>query len=444
VAVRHDHARIGRGDLVFMTAVNRTRRTLWLILSLLSAFSMWFYVANVWSVGQPAQFSDLYARWWGAHELLLHRRDPYSPAVTREIQIVIYGAPVATQHPGDAAELSGGFAYPLYVVFLMGPTVHLAFPLVRGLFFCLFVALTLVSLFLWVYVLRWRLAAAELGILAVFTFGSFPVLQGLKLQNLSLLVALLIAATMAALAADCFVIAGILLAGSTIKPQFVILLVPWLGLWIMSDWRRRQGLAWSFTATMSALILGGELLAPGWISRFLAVVRAYRQYTPGESLLDVWFTPRIGLAAAVALVLAVLTLCWPSRSYPAQSSRFFLASSFVLAATLVAIPTLEPHAQLLLLPSVLFLLQHRSRLWKLGKIARLLLTGAWVLVGWPWLAAIGILLGAIWVPAGRLPRLWELPLYTSPLIPVGILLVLGFLIGSESKISFRRRMILES
>ncbi len=35
--------------------------------------------------------SDLYPRWLGARELLLHHRDPYSPEVTREIQIGYYG-----------------------------------------------------------------------------------------------------------------------------------------------------------------------------------------------------------------------------------------------------------------------------------------------------------------------------------------------------------------
>ncbi|HXM22931.1 MAG TPA: glycosyltransferase family 87 protein [Terriglobales bacterium] len=427
-----------------MTAPSHFRLRLWLILSVLSAFSMWYYVANVWSVGQPAQFSDLYARWWGAHELLLHHRDPYSPAVTREIQIVIYGAPVGTSHPGDAAELAGGFAYPIYVVFLMWPTVLLAFPVVQDLFLCLFVALTLMSLSLWLYALRWRLSAAELGILAVFTFGSFPVLQGLRLQNLSLLVAFLVAATLASLAADYFTVAGLLLASTTIKPQFVILLIPWLALWIMGDWRRRQRMAWSFSATMSALILGSEVLDPGWISRFLTVVRAYRQYTYGHSLLDVWFTPRIGSVVAVVLVLVVLALCWRCRSYPAQSSLFFLACSLVLAATLVVIPTLEPHAQLLLLPGFLFLVRHGRGIWRSGKIARLFLTAAWVLLGWAWVAAFGMLVTAIWLPAGTLLRFWALPLYTSPLLPFGILIVLGFLLGNETKFFPTRGMILEA
>jgi len=424
-----------------MTAPTPLRLGRWLILSVLSAFSMWYYVANVWSVGQPAQFSDLYAQWWGAHELLLHGRDPYSLAVAHEIQTVIYGAPIRPSHPGDVAERAGGFAYPIYVVFLMRPTAHLAFPVVRGLFLCLFVALTLVSLWLWLYALRWPVPAAKVGTLAVFAFGSFPVLQGLKLQNLSLLVAFLVAATLASLAADYFTIAGLLLAGATIKPQFVVLLIPWLGLWTMSDWRRRQRLAWSFSVATSALVLGGEGLALGWISRFLTVVRAYRQYTYGHSLLDVWFTPRIGPVVSALLVLAVLALCWRCRSYPARSSHFFLASALVLAATLVVIPTLEPHAQLLLLPGILFLLRYGGLIWRSGKIARLFLTAAWILLGWAWLAAFGILLASIWLPAGTLLRFRALPLYTSPLIPLGFLVILGFLLGSET---FTRGMILEA
>lgn len=427
-----------------MTIPNHLRRRLWLILSVFSALSMWYYVANVWSVGQPAQFSDLYAQWWGAHELLLHHRDPYSAAVAREIQIVIYGAPVVASHPGDAAERAGGFAYPIFVAFLMWPTVHVAFPVVQELFRYLFVAVTLMSLLLWLYLVRWRPRATELGTLAFFTLGSFPASQGIKLQNLSLLVAFLVAATVASLAADYLTMAGLLLAGATVKPQFVILLIPWLTLWVISDWRRRRRLAWSFSAAMAGLILGGEVLAPGWISRFLTVVRAYRHYTYGHSLLDVWFTPRIGAVVAAVLVLMILALCWRCRSEPASSSRFFLACCLVLATTLVVIPTLEPHAQLLLLPGFLFLLQYGSRIWRSGKTARLLLTGAWLLLGWAWAASFGMMLAAIWLPARVLLRFWALPLYTSPLLPFATLVILGFLLRNETTPCPARGMILES
>lgn len=420
------------------------RRTLWFVLSLLSASSMCYYVANVWSVGQSDQFSDLYARWWGAHELLLHHRDPYSPAVTREIQVFIYGAPVARLHPGDRAELAGGFAYPIYVVFLLWPTVYLGFGVVQQLFFYLFAVLALISLLLWLYTLRWRIPATQFGILAIFTLGSFPAMQGIKLRNLSLLVAFLVAATLASLATNHFTTAGLLLAGSTIKPQFVVLLIPWLALWVMADWRRRQRLAWSFVAAISVLALGGEWFAPGWIGRFSTVVRAYRQYTFGRSLLDLWFSPRVGPIAASLFVLLALAICWRIRSCPTQSTAFILSCCVVLAETLVVIPTLEPHAQLLLLPAILFLLRYSHEIRRSGKLARLLLAGTWVLLGWPWVATFAMMVASIWLPASKLLRLWEVPLYTSPLLPFGTLVTLAFLIATKTEFPPTRGMILEA
>ena len=75
-----------------------------LLLALLFAGSMWFYVqrvlvpyqkADAAAHGRPrGNLSDLYPRWLGARELLLHHRDPYSPEVTREIQIGYYGRPL--------------------------------------------------------------------------------------------------------------------------------------------------------------------------------------------------------------------------------------------------------------------------------------------------------------------------------------------------------------
>jgi len=55
-----------------------------------------------------------------------------------------------------------------------------------------------------------------------------------------------------------------------------------------------------------------------------------------------------------------------------------------------------------------------------------------------------MMLAAMWVPTGTLLRFWALPLYTSPLLPFGILVVLGFLLAIERKFSSSRGMILES
>lgn len=404
------------------------RAWLWLALSLLSAICMWHYVTYVWSAGQPAQFSDLYASWWGARELLLHHRDPYSLEVSREIQTVIYGAPQAPANAPFRNQYAGGFAYPTYVVFLMWPTVHLPFHAVRTIFAYLLPVFTLLSLALWLYALKWRPSFSRLTVISILTLGSFPFLQGLKLQNLSLLAACLVAAALACLGAGRLLLAGALLAVATIKPHFVFLLVLWLFMWTLNDWHRRRRLAWGFLTVQLLLILGSEILMPGWIIRFWKVAQAYTQYTYGHSLLDVWLTPKIGPIAAAALVITVLILCWRCRSCGSRTSDFFLASSVVLAATLIVIPTLEPHAQLLLLPGFLFLLKHRRTIWQPSGKTRLLLVSAWILPAWAWMSAIAMTLAAPRLGAVALRRHWIVPLSTSPVMPLGVFLVLASLL----------------
>src|SRR5271154_1054272 len=76
----------------------------WLLpMAILCAAAVWSYadrvlipyqVVDAAAHGRPrGNLSDLYPRWVGARELLLHGRDPYSSEVTREIQIGFYGRP---------------------------------------------------------------------------------------------------------------------------------------------------------------------------------------------------------------------------------------------------------------------------------------------------------------------------------------------------------------
>src|SRR5690242_3071409 len=91
-----------------------------LLLACLLALGMWCYVDLVlvpYQVADAARMqrprgnlSDLYPRWLGARELLLHGRDPYSPEITREIQIGYYGRPLDSSRLNDPKDQQG-FAY---------------------------------------------------------------------------------------------------------------------------------------------------------------------------------------------------------------------------------------------------------------------------------------------------------------------------------------------
>jgi hypothetical protein len=395
---------------------------------------MWFYVQHILIGHQQADaalhgtprgnLSDLYPRWLGARELLLHHRDPYSPEVTREIQIGYYGRQLSPTRPSDPRDQQG-FAYPAYVVFLLAPTITMPFPVVQTGFRWLVVALTAASVLLWLRTLRWQPSLVTTAVLIVMTLGSFQVLQGIKLQQLSLVVGGLIAGCALLLAEGYLALAGILLASATIKPQLVLPLAAWLLLWTFSDWRRRQNLMWGFVSTMVVLFAGAEYVLPGWIGRFREAIIAYRQYNDGAgSVLDVLITPEWGRVLAGLIVLALAVTGWKFRRASTDSPVFNLMLGLVLATTVVILPKAAPYNQILLLPASLIVARHWQTLWQKNLISRFLLLVCGLLIFWPWLAATALTIASLGLPPDIVQKAWAWPAWTSLAIPVAVLALL--------------------
>jgi hypothetical protein len=406
-----------------------------LALAPLLAGSMWFYVQRVLIPHQQAEaalydiprgsLSDLYPRWLGARELLLHGRDPYSAEITREIQAGYYGRPLDPARSHDPID-EQGFAYPAYVVFLLAPTVTLPFAIVQTGFRWLLVALTAATVLLWLRTLRWKVSSETTAILVMLTLGCFPVLQGIKLQQLSLLVAGLIAISAMLVAEGHLFWAGVLLALATIKPQLALPISAWFLLWALSDWTRRRSFWWGFAGSLAALTGGAEYLLPGWIGRFCDAVIAYRRYNQGaDSVLDVLITPLWGKGLAVLIVLALVFVVWQRRRAAAGAWAHNQVTVMILAATVVVIPKAAPYNQVLLLPGLLLLWRQRHELWSKGLGRRAVVAICGLTVVWPWLAAVALLVGCLFLPAETIQRAWALPLYTSMAIPVAVLALLG-------------------
>lgn len=406
-----------------------------LLLALLAAASAWCYADFILIAHEKSQaarddiprgnLSDLYPRWLGARELLLHGRDPYTPQITLEIQTGYYGRPLDPTRPNDPKDQQA-FAYPLYVVFLLAPTVHLPFAQVQVGFRWLLVLLTLASVPLWLRALRWRVSPTAMVTWMVITLGSFPAIQGLKLQQLSLLVCALLAACVVAVVNGALILAGILLALATIKPQLTAIVAAWLLLWALADWRSRKCLALSFALTMVALLIGSEVLLPGWISRFRAAAADYWQYTGGgKSTLDVTLGTAFGKPIAILLWFTLAILGWRMRREPADGPAFGWALSFVLAVTIVVIPTFAPYNQLLLLPAFMLAVRFLPELWGKGGMARLFLLLTGVAVLWSWVTAALADFALLLFPREFVLRTWAVPLYPSLAIPVAVLGVLA-------------------
>ena len=392
---------------------------------------MWCYVDRVLIPFQRAQsavrgiprgnLSDLYPRWLGARELLLHGRDPYGSDITREIQIGYYGRPLDPTRPNDPKDQQG-FAYPLFVVFLLAPTVRLPFEFVQVAFRWLLLACIVISVPLWFHGVGQRVSRPVLLIWAIFSLGCFPAVQGIKLQQLTLLVCALIAGAFAAIVAGRLITAGVLLAVATIKPQLVLITCVWLLIWCLGEWPSRRRLFRGFATTMVVLLAGSNLLLPGWMSQFRLAAGNYVQYTGGgKSLLDVLLTPGAGKPVAISVALFALIVGWRFRRAPAGSNEFSIGLATVMTATLVVIPTYAPYNQLLLLPAAMVLASHWDWFSNKRHFLRVVAIVAIISVFWPWITAAMLDLALAIYPVDRVQAAWAVPLFTSLVIPLAIL-----------------------
>lgn len=401
-----------------------------LLLAIVMATSMWLYVQLVLIPYQKTQgpmrqsprgnLSDLYPRWLGARELLLHRRDPYSSDITREIQIGYYGRLLDPERPGDPRDQQG-FAYPVYVVVILAPTIKMPFAIVHELFFWLLALLTAASVLIWLGALRWSPSRTGIIVWLLLTLCCFPSIQGLKLQQLSLMVAALVAASIWALTKHRFVASGALLALATIKPQLVFLLILWLFIWVLGDWRKRSATLWSFAVTMAVLVTAGELLLPGWIGEFRTAMKDYYSYTGGgRSVLDVALSPVWGRSMAAVLIVLLAVFTWYHRRAREDSSAFQWSFCLALATTLLVIPMYAPYNQLLLIPALMMTVRVKDQLRARSGASRFFLAFTAISVFWPFAAAICLVVALAFLPAETVQRAWGLPFYPTFAIPIAI------------------------
>lgn len=410
------------------------RKVFLVVIASLLACAMWLWVQRIAIPHQQAEsvardaprgnLSDLYPRWLGARELLLHGRDPYGADITREIQIGYYGRLLDPARPNDPKDQQA-FAYPLYVVFLLAPTVALPFPVVQRILFWLFVFLAGVSVLLWLRALRWHLSASAKLVWILLTLSCFPAIQGIKLQQLSVLVTAFIAAFFLALSRRYFVWAGIFLAVATIKPQLVALPILWLCLWVLGNWRDRQRAFWSFGIASVVLVAAGEVLLPGWIQEFRAALANYYQYTGGgKSVLDVVLSPIWGRLVSGLLVALLAIYTWQVRRSSEDSIQFQWSFTLALAVTLAVIPMFAPYNQLLLVPGLMIIGRSVHDLWAKGPLPRFFVVITAIAVFFPFAGAVLLDVALMFLPGSRVQVGWGLPFYPSFAIPITILALL--------------------
>jgi hypothetical protein len=397
---------------------------IWLLLSLFACGLSWLYMSRVllpWEYyidvqhGRLiAQMGDLYPRWVGTRELLLNGRNPYSPEVSHEIQMAFYGHAIDQRYGQSGVEVvdEQRFVYPVYVVFLLAPTVHVAFVHLQFWAPVVFAVITAVSGLLWLGILRWSRPKILTAAVILFVLSSPQIIQGLRLRQLGLLVAFLLALSACCIIRGRLAIAGILLAISTVKPQMVVLPLAWFLFWSVGAWPRRWPLPAGFGITLATLIGLGELILPGWPRDFVNGLMAYHKYFPTTSLLCIALGNWVGGAVSGIVIVGLVALAWRNRNANAISHEFTRTMAiFFVAATLV-LPLMTPFNQvLLLLPALMAL-----RDW--GTLPPLVRRVFAVVLAWPWMVSLVLLL--------LHPRL-DSP-NRLPLLPSALVLFLPFLL----------------
>ncbi len=402
----------------------QARRGLWLLLSLLAGITAWLYMNRVvvpWEnyfhveAGTlKANLGDLYSPWVGARELLLHGQNPYGPEVTHEIQMAFYGHDVVQKYDSGAKIIDEQrFAYPVYLVFLLSPIVRMSFATAQTTVQAVLALAVVSSALLWFSFLQPKRPAITAWSTALLVSASPQIMQGLRLRQLALIVAFLIALATWLMFRNYLVLGGAVFALSTFKPQMVALPLSWFLLWSISDLPKRWRFLVGFATTLALLVGAGELLLPGWHRDFLAGLAAYRRYGPFSSLLQLALGDTLGEAIAAVLVVGVLAWGWSKRKHGADSPEFAFMLSAFFVVTSLAFPLMVPFNQVLLILPVLLIVRDWA---KLPLAARVVFA---VCVSWPWIASLALL-------AYR-PDLKSLRLL--PLLPSSLVFFLPFLVS---------------
>ncbi|HEY7617610.1 MAG TPA: glycosyltransferase family 87 protein, partial [Terriglobales bacterium] len=361
--------------------------------------------------------NDLYARWHGTREFVLHRLNPYGAEVSQQIRSAFYG------EGAEKVTDEQRFAYPAYVILILWPLAYVSFPTARLIALPWLIAALAGSILGAMRLVNWpQSLKTRLTVLAAAMLSA-PAVANIRLEQLSNLSAFFLMAGFFCLSKSRYALAGILMALGTIKPHMALLPAMWFLFWTANNWHKYRFALFDFALSMILLVTGATVLLPGWIVDFVGGVRAYWAYTGHDSLVTMVLGPFVGLPLTAVLLLFVFGLGWSARKADAQSAEFAQTSVLIFALPALVVPTLGAlHHQIMLLPLALLFLQRTATatvpvrfgfrmmmaLWTALGIAHLL--GSLPSMTVQMLVGLGIpfvlLCGILFLISQELPRRW--------------------------------------
>jgi hypothetical protein len=423
---------------------------LWLAIATIGAGAMVYYHLAIFMphvqkaqaakhlAGEYSFGDDFYPIWLTSRRWLREGADPYSPALTREIQIGLLGRPLDSRSPTDPPGDYRAFAYPAFTDLLLWPASEIPFRTLRVVWALLLTLLLGATVVFLLRALSWQVSEISLTIMLLLTLCSYQELEGLYAGQLGLLVGFLLAASVLALLRNRLSLSGVLMALAMIKPQMVLLAIFYLFLWSANDWRRRSRFVVAFLMTMSLLMAASLAIWPHWIQSWVSVIRGYPRYsTPplAKEMLGPGLGTHIGTPLIALLLVTALVVAWRGRAAAPGSYEFWLTLSTVLTLTTITLlPGQSVCDHVILLPGI-FLLARRNESYRSTWVFRMLLATGAAIVLWPWLAAVGLIALRPFLRADVFysKGLFVLPLRTAAAFPFAVLALLVLALRSERR-----------
>jgi hypothetical protein len=294
--------------------------------------------------------NDFYSRWKGAEVFWKQGVDPYSDQATLAIQKGIYGRPA---QPGEDP---GPFAYPFYTAFVLAPVVWLPYSWAEAIWLVVLEVSLVGGVLLCLSLYKWRMPGWLAAVTVLWVLVFYHSARTILLGQFAGLVFLWTAGTLWMLARKHDVMAGVLLALTTIKPQMSFLLVPALLLWGVGQrrWRFVGGLG----GAMALLFGASFVLLPGWLAGFLGQLMHYTSYTAIGSpvwILSQYYFPFLGTPVEIglaALLVIYLLFRWVHLPQAQETSGefYWILGTTLIVTNLVAVRTATTNYVILYIP----------------------------------------------------------------------------------------------
>ena len=360
-------------------ASSKAQLTTWLvpglfILCLMAVES--YLVYEIYATRFPGT-ADFFSRWYGARELIFNGRNPYAADVEAEIQLAMFGA----RRPPDQDQVN--FAYPLYTIYLFWPLTLVSYAWAQAIWMVVLQFILLGTTILLFNLTRWKPPVWLFAATLVWALFFYPAARAIMLGQFSIIVFSGLVIALWSLANGKDKLAGAILPLTTIKPQMVFLVIPFMLWWA---WRQKR---WAFInafgLSAAALLLTSLLWLPGWPFHFFNVMLAYTGYVNHGSPLENMtgkFLPGLDHLLNPMIVIALIALLlWQWRlALTAQPGIFLWVVNLTLLITnLIAFRSATTNHVVLYLTIFILFKRLAPAHWKIvaGQVFGLI--GLWVL-----------------------------------------------------------------